>query len=109
LSFSHASINTVLIFVNQSEIWHDVVIRGDLADVVIGADTTIGAASVIRPPFNGTKEAPGYLSVSIGSHSAVGAGVVCEAAEIGSNVVVGDGAVLVSPLVRQYPANKDSN
>lgn len=78
----------------QCEVWHDAVLRADLAPIAIGIDSIIGAATVIRPPVS-AKTDPGFVSVSIGSHTALGSGVVCEAAEIGSNVVIGDGVILV--------------
>ncbi|KAI8054374.1 putative dynactin Arp1 p25 subunit RO12 [Syncephalis plumigaleata] len=78
------------------------VIRGDLRRigaghavvVAIGRYCTLGAGSVIRPPYKTYKGQFSYYPMKIGEHTIIGEGSIIESASIGSYVHIGKNCII---------------
>ena len=71
----------------------DVIIRGDLAAVILNKYCHIESRTVIRPGFTDLKGFR-FIPLTIGSHSFIGEDCVVEAAVIGTGCFVGRNCVL---------------
>ena len=71
-----------------TSVWHYVVIRGDNDSIRIGRETNIQENSSIHTD-------PGF-KVEIGNRVSIGHNAVIHGAKIGSNVIIGMGAILLN-------------
>lgn len=96
----------------NASIWYNVVLRGDIAPIIIGENTSVQDGSVIHcaeglPTIVGNKVTIGHQVVlhacKIGDYSLIGMGaVVLDEVEVGEAAVVGAGA-LVAPRTKIPP------
>ncbi len=70
-----------------TSIWYNVVLRGDVASIVIGKNTSIQDGSIIHGDTG--------VSTIIGSNVTVGHNVVLHACKIGDNSLIGVGAIVL--------------
>ncbi len=104
-------IGEVIVMKNAS-IWYNVVLRGDIAPIIIGEDTSVQDGSVIHcsagmPTRVGNKVTIGHQVVlhacQIEDHSLIGIGaIVLDGAKVGEYSVIGAGA-LVTPGTQVPP------
>ena len=73
---------------DESSVWYHAVVRGDLAEVVIGAGTNIQDGCVVHA-------SPEY-PCHIGNSVSVGHGALIHGCTIGSNSLVGMGAIIMN-------------
>jgi len=81
-----AVIGDVVIGENAS-IWHNAVIRGDMARITIGRNTNIQDCSVVHCSIG--------IETLIGDNVTVGHGAIIHSCEIGNNCLIGMGAVIL--------------
>jgi len=74
-------------------IYHNVVIRGDLNSIRIGAHTTVGDRSVIHAATSSPTGLP--AATNIGQNVLVGQGCLLRSVNIGDGCVVGDKSILL--------------
>ncbi len=89
---------------DESSVWYHTVIRGDLAQVVIGAGTNIQDSSVVHastgyPCHIGNSVSIGHGSIihgcSIGNNSLIGMGsIIMNGAKIGEDCIIGAGSLV---------------
>jgi len=72
-------------------IWYNTVLRGDVAPIVIGDNTSIQDGTVIHCDIG--------ISTIVGENVTIGHGVMLHACEIGNNVLVGIGAIVLNQAV----------
>eukprot|EP01112_Ceratiomyxa_fruticulosa_P000637 TRINITY_DN1057_c0_g1_i2.p1 TRINITY_DN1057_c0_g1~~TRINITY_DN1057_c0_g1_i2.p1 ORF type:complete len:184 (+),score=14.26 TRINITY_DN1057_c0_g1_i2:273-824(+) len=70
------------------------VIRGDLANVIVGRLSLIGDNTVIRPSYKRFKSGIAFFPLTIGDHVTIDEGSVVEAASIGSYVSIGKNCII---------------
>ncbi|HEY5537270.1 MAG TPA: gamma carbonic anhydrase family protein [Acetobacterium sp.] len=75
-------------FGNFISIWFQTVLRGDIESITIGDRTNIQDGSVVHV-------APGYPTV-IGEDVSIGHNAIIHGCEIGNNVLIGMGAILLN-------------
>lgn len=75
----------------NSSVWHNAIIRGDVAGITIGENTNIQDGSVIHCRHN--------MDTSIGSNVTVGHGAILHSCVIGDNCLVGMGAIVLDGAV----------
>jgi len=73
----------------SSSIWHQVVIRGDVAPITIGAFTNIQDATVLHGQL-------GKHSVTLGDYVSVGHGCILHGCELADHCFVGMGAMVMN-------------
>lgn len=101
-------------FGNHCSVWHQVVIRGDVAPIRLGARVNVQDGTIIHtktgvPLTIADDVGIGHRAVvhckSVGSGTLIGIGaIVLDDAEIGADCVIAAGAVV--PPGRQIPAGK---
>jgi len=72
----------------------DSIIRGDLANVIIGRFSVVGEGAVIRPSYKRFKGGIAYFPLTIGDHVVIGESSVISAASIGSYVYIGKNCII---------------
>jgi carbonic anhydrase/acetyltransferase-like protein (isoleucine patch superfamily) len=75
----------------RSSIWDGVIIRGDMAPIEIGEETSIQENSVVHVDTD--------ISTRIGNHVTVGHGAVIHGATVGNNCVIAIRSVLLNNSV----------
>ena len=70
-----------------TSIWYNAVLRGDIASIVIGKNTSIQDGSIVHCDTG--------VSTIIGSNVTVGHNVVLHACKIGDNSLIGIGAIVL--------------
>jgi len=83
----NATIIGEVIIGEYASIWYDAVLRGDIASIVIGKNTSIQDGSVIHCDVG--------VSTIIGSNVTVGHNVVLHACKIGDGSLIGIGAIVL--------------
>ncbi len=73
---------------DESSVWYHTVIRGDLAQIVIGAGTNIQDSSVVHA-------STGY-PCHIGNSVSIGHGAIIHGCSIGNNSLIGMGAIIMN-------------
>jgi len=72
-------------------VWHNVVLRGDINDIIIGEETNIQDNSVLHVADN--------YKVSIGKGCTVGHTAIVHACTVGDNSLIGMGAIIMDGAV----------
>ena len=67
-------------------VWPGAVVRGDMASVTVGANTNVQDGAILHT---------GRLKLSIGENVTIGHNAVLHSCDIGSNVLIGIGAVVL--------------
>ncbi|MCK4240344.1 MAG: gamma carbonic anhydrase family protein [Candidatus Atribacteria bacterium] len=83
----NANIIGEVIIGEYASIWYNVVLRGDIASIVIGKNTNIQDGSVVHCDMG--------VSTIIGSNVTVGHNVVLHACKIGDGSLIGIGAIVL--------------
>ena len=93
---------------DESSVWYHTVIRGDTAEVVIGAGTNIQDGAIIHvnvdhPCHIGNSVSVGHGAIlhgcRIGNNSLIGMGaIVMNGVEIGEDCIIGAGALLTQGM-----------
>jgi carbonic anhydrase/acetyltransferase-like protein (isoleucine patch superfamily) len=78
----------------NSSVWYGAKIRGDVHDIVIGSNTSIGDCVMVH-----SAKIQGDHATSIGDNVTVGANAIVHACNIKSNVIVGMGAQILDGAV----------
>lgn len=76
----------------QSSIWYQVVIRGDVNKIIIGSRTNIQDATIVHGSH-------GKQDTIIGDDVTIGHRAIIHGCEIGNNVVIGMGAIILDDAV----------
>ena len=89
---------------DESSVWYHTVIRGDLAQIVIGSGTNIQDSSVVHaspgfPCYIGNSVSVGHGALihgcSIGNNSLIGMGsIIMNGAKIGEDCIIGAGSLV---------------
>ena len=83
----NATIIGEVIIGEYASIWYNVVLRGDIASIVIGKNTSIQDGSIVHCDVG--------VSTIIGSNVTVGHNVVLHACKIGEGSLIGIGAIVL--------------
>ncbi len=75
----------------ESSVWHNVSIRGDIDAIIIGDKTSIQENSSLHISEG--------IPLEIGSHVTVGHGVILHSCKVGSNSLIGMGATILDGAV----------
>ncbi len=108
----NASVIGEVIIGEYSSIWYNVVLRGDIAKIIIGNNTSVQDGSIVHcdigvPTIIGNNVTIGHNALlhacKIGDGSLIGIGaIVLDGAEVGEGTIVGSGAI-VTPRTKIPP------
>ena len=84
----NATIIGDVIIKSHSSIWFNAVVRGDVNSIIIGENVNIQDGVIIHCTFNKT-------TTSIGNNVSIGHGAIVHGCEIGDNVLIGMGAIIM--------------
>ncbi|MFP4660805.1 MAG: gamma carbonic anhydrase family protein [Halanaerobiales bacterium] len=76
---------------SRANIWYNTVIRGDIADIVIGKNTNVQENSSLHVDHN--------IPLKIGDNVTVGHGAILHSCEIRDNCLIGMGATILNNTV----------
>lgn len=71
----------------NSSVWHNAVVRGDIEKIVIGSNSNIQDCCILHCVNN--------IELKIGDNVTVGHGAILHSCEIGNNTLIGMGAVVL--------------
>ncbi len=71
---------------SESSVWPEAVIRGDMAEIMIGDKTNIQDCCVLHT---------GKLKLIVGNNVTVGHGAILHSCDIGDNTLIGMGAIIL--------------
>ena len=93
----------------NASIWYNVVLRGDIAPIIIGENTSIQDGSIIHCDYDVPTIIGEYVTIGhhvnlhackIGNNSLIGIGaVILDKAVIGKNTIIGAGAIVTPRTV----------
>jgi len=83
----NATIIGEVIIKKYASIWYNVVLRGDIASIVIGENTSVQDGSIVHCDTG--------ISTIVGNNVTIGHNVVLHACKIGDNSLIGIGAVVL--------------
>ena len=72
----------------------NVVLRGDLAMIVVGRDSILGENAIIHPSLNSDVQPFEYKTLSIGSFCFIGKNSIISSFKIGNYVYIGENCIL---------------
>ena len=78
----------------NSSIWYNAVLRGDVNSITVGRNTSIGDAATIH-----VAKIQGDFNTQIGNQCVISAGAIIHAASLGSSVFVGEGAQVLDGAI----------
>lgn len=100
----NATVIGEVIIGEYSSIWYNAVLRGDIAPIIIGENTSVQDGSIVHcdvgaPTIIGNNVTIGHNvmlhACKIGDNSLIGIGaIVLDGAEVGEGVIVGAGAIV---------------
>jgi len=74
-----------------ASVWYNSVLRGDVADIVVGRNTNIQDNCTVHVDFG--------LNTVLGDHVTVGHGVTLHVCTVGDNCIIGMGAIVLDGAV----------
>jgi carbonic anhydrase/acetyltransferase-like protein (isoleucine patch superfamily) len=84
----------------RSSIWPGTIVRGDIHEIRIGADSNVQDASVLHVSHD-SEFLPGGAALIIGDRVTIGHKVILHGCEIGDDCLVGMGAIIMDRAVLQ--------
>ena len=80
---------------DNSSVWPNTTIRGDVNWIKIGANTSIQDGSVLHVTHDHTNQTPGGYPLTVGSQVTVGHNVILHGCTIEDNCLIGMGAIIL--------------
>jgi len=75
----------------NSSVWYNCVLRGDVDEIIIGKNTNIQDGSILHCNYN--------IPIILGDNVSIAHGSIIHACTIGDNVLIGMGAIILSGAV----------
>jgi carbonic anhydrase/acetyltransferase-like protein (isoleucine patch superfamily) len=80
---------------DDTSVWPNTTIRGDVNQITIGANTSIQDGSTLHVTHDHTNKHPGGFPLTIGSQVTVGHNVILHGCTIDDNCLIGMGAIIL--------------